>query len=184
MDKAEIIDSLKLLGEIAAKDNRVIDIAVYGGAAIVLVWNFRVSTRDVDAVVVDAKDGRFLRRAVAKVAEIKGLEPDWMNDAVKGFIHERQDLRELPLFSEQENCGIRVFAPSAEYMLAMKCIAMRLDDPRSQDADDIKNLLAVLNIQDADTALDIVRRYYPEKMIAPKARFGLEELIEQNLKTP
>ena len=179
MDRAEIIDGLRMLGEIARERGRVVDIAVYGGAAITLAWEFRASTRDVDAVAVDAKDGRFLREAAAKVAEIKGLEPDWINDAVKGFIHDKQELEELPVFSSEENCGIRVFVPSAEYMLAMKCMAMRLDEPQSRDAEDIGNLLAELGIREVDVALDIVRRYYPDGVIAPKVRFGLEEIIEQ-----
>ena len=179
MDRAEIIASLQALGEIARRAGRTVDIAVYGGAAIVLVWNFRVSTRDVDAVVMDARDSEFLRDAVAEVAEAKGLPPDWMNDAVKGFIHERQDLEALPLFSDAANCGIRVYVPSAEYMLAMKCMAMRLDEPQSQDANDIRDLLAVLEIRSLDRALSIVRHYYPDGMIPPKVRFGLEELLEQ-----
>lgn len=179
MDRAEIIANLQALGDMARREGRTVDIAVYGGAAIVLVWNFRVSTRDVDAVVLDARDSQFLRDAVAEVANAKGLEPDWMNDAVKGFIHERQDLEALPLFSDEANCGIRVYAPSAEYMLAMKCMAMRLGEPQSQDASDIRDLLALLGIQELEAALDIVRRYYPDGRIAPKVRFGLEELLEQ-----
>ena len=178
MTKHEIIAGLQALGELAREDNRVIDIAIYGGAAIVLAWNFRVATKDVDAVVMNAQDGEFLRAAVAKVAAAKGFAPDWLNDAVKGFLHQKQDLQELPLFSGHENCGIRVFTPTAEYMLAMKCMAMRLGEG-SQDAADIRSLLATLKIQTLDAAMDIVARYYPEEMIAPRVRFGLEELIEQ-----
>lgn len=176
MDKTQIIAALGLLAEIARREGRVIDIAIYGGAAIILAWGFRVSTMDVDAVCMDTKANPFLRKAVAEVAEAQGLEADWLNDAVKGFIHGKQDLRELPLFCKAENPGLRVFVPSAEYMLAMKSMAMRLE-PHSTDADDIESLLDTLGIDHVDAALDIVSKYYPDNLIAPKVRFGLEEII-------
>ena len=71
MEKTQIIAALEMLGQIARREGRVVDIAVYGGAAIILVWGFRVSTMDVGAVCVDAKDNPFLRKAAAV-----GLESD------------------------------------------------------------------------------------------------------------
>ena len=49
----------------------MVDMAVYGGSAIVLAWEFRVATRDVDAVVHG--DPTFIRRAVKQVADEQGL---------------------------------------------------------------------------------------------------------------
>ena len=49
--REEIRRGLVRLGELALAEQKIIDIAVYGGSAIVLAWGFRVATRDVDAVV-------------------------------------------------------------------------------------------------------------------------------------
>ena len=47
-DQGEIRRALTRLGEIAWGAQRIIDMAVYGGSAIVLAWGFRVATKDVD----------------------------------------------------------------------------------------------------------------------------------------
>ena len=68
--QGEMQRALTRLGEIAWGAQRIIDMAVYGGSAIVLAWGFRVATKDVDAVV--RGDPSFLRRAVRQVAEEEG----------------------------------------------------------------------------------------------------------------
>jgi hypothetical protein len=60
---------------------------VYGGAALVLTFPNRVATKDVDAVF----QGRagWMREATAAVAAARDWPPDWLNDAVKGFLSPR-----------------------------------------------------------------------------------------------
>jgi hypothetical protein len=59
------------------------EIFLVGGAAIALCIDGRRATRDLDAVFLPTDA---VRRAAAEVAEREGLEPDWLNDAVKGFL--------------------------------------------------------------------------------------------------
>ena len=83
-----------------------------------------------------------------------------MNDAAKAFFHAdppREDLFDLP--------NLRVWAPTAGYMLAMKCIAARFD---SHDLDDVKFLIEYLHLRKPDDVFRIVERYYPKRMIPPK----------------
>jgi hypothetical protein len=60
----------------AVKSGRLVEIAVYGGSALVLTLADRVATRDVDAVIQN--DAKWLRGAVAIVAEERGWPPDWL----------------------------------------------------------------------------------------------------------
>ena len=58
----------------------------------------------------------------------------------------------------------------------MKCVSMRLGE-EFRDLDDVRYLVRHLNISNAETALEIVARYFDDDMIAPKTRLALEELL-------
>ncbi len=124
LTKEDILKAFEEIGEIANERGVIIDIGVYGGSAIALQWEFRRSTRDVDIVVFG--DPQFLREAAATVADRHGWPDNWINDAVKGFVSVRQDLQMYLEFPKgTESPGLRVFTPTPEYLLAMKCMAMR-----------------------------------------------------------
>ena len=59
---------------------------VVGGAALVLLYGARESTKDVDAFTLDAAGSLDLRDAAAKVASGLGLPEDWLNDGAKGYL--------------------------------------------------------------------------------------------------
>ena len=65
---------------------------------------------------------------------------------------------------------------SPEYLLAMKCLGMRLG-PEFHDEADIRYLLRYLNVTDYETAMEIVTRYYPTKRIPQKTLYALEEIL-------
>jgi hypothetical protein len=54
-----------------------------GGAAMALAYYQGRMTRDVDALFVPAPA---VRAAAEEVGATHGLEPDWLNDAAKGFL--------------------------------------------------------------------------------------------------
>jgi len=101
---------------------------VCGGAALVLLYGARETTRDVDAFVAAGMDAGPLRAASGRVAEALGLPVDWLNDAAKGYAH---GLTPGATVFETENLLIRSLAP--EQLLAMKLSAWR-DDLDISDA--------------------------------------------------
>lgn len=56
---------------------------VVGGAAMALAYDRGRLTRDVDALFVPAPE---VRRIAEAMSGPHGLEPDWLNDAAKGFL--------------------------------------------------------------------------------------------------
>ncbi|CCH79689.1 hypothetical protein BN12_530023 [Nostocoides japonicum T1-X7] len=56
---------------------------VVGGAAMALAYDADRLTRDVDALFVPAPE---VRQIIEEMSGPHGLEPDWLNDAVKGFL--------------------------------------------------------------------------------------------------
>ena len=110
-----------------------------GGAVMCLAFDARDSTKDVDAV---CKPSGEIRAAVIRVAEKEGVTDHWLNDAVKGFVSDRGSFQK---FLELSN--LTVLCADARYMLAMKCLAMRLGEGY-RDEDDVRYLLKNLGIED------------------------------------
>lgn len=145
------------------------EILIVGGAAMCLVYNARESTKDVDGVFVPTT---LLRNIVAKVGEAHGLEAGWLNDGVKGFLSSTggDDKEEVMTLS-----NFKVWAPSPEYMLAMKCISARAD---SYDAEDISFLINHLGLTELSEVLALVMKYYPQERIPQKTSYFIEEILE------
>ena len=144
------------------------EVYVLGGAVMCLVFDARASTRDIDAFFRPAAEVRAAARAVAAAA---GLPGDWLNDAVKGYLSHREDFRGYLDLS-----NLRVLTASPEYLLAMKCLAMRLGEG-FHDEDDVRFLLRYLNLTDYGKALEVVTRYYPRERLPQKTLYALEELL-------
>jgi len=142
------------------------EIGLCGGAVMCLVFNARKSTKDIDAVFHPTGE---IRAASKAVAQKMGLPDSWLNDAAKGFFLTRPPVQEVIELS-----NLRVWAPQAEYMLAMKCVSARFD---SHDLDDTRFLLDYLAIQTVEEACRIIEQYYPRHAIPPKTRYLLEELL-------
>ena len=145
------------------------EVYVVGGAVMCLVFDARPATRDIDAYFRPAKEVRAAARAVAVAS---GLPPDWLNDAVKGYLSSNEDFHRY-----LDRSNLRVLTASPEYLLAMKCLAMRLG-VGFHDEDDVRFLLRYLNLTDYGKALEIVTRYYPKERIPQKTLYALEELLE------
>ncbi len=168
LTKADIERLLKLLDEELSEEGIRAELYMVGGAVMCLALDARPATRDVDAYFRPTKQ---VREAAARVAARAGVDDDWLNDAVKGYLGSRGDF--VP-FLELPN--LLVFVARPEYLLAMKCAAMRMGE-EFHDLDDVRYLLRYLNIDRVDDAMAIVTRYFDEGMLLPKTRFALEELL-------
>jgi len=144
------------------------ELYLVGGAVMCLAYHARHSTRDVDGLFLPAKS---IREAAKKVAAKAHVNPDWLNDAVKGYL---SDKGEFEIFLELSHLKVMVAKP--EYLLAMKCLAMRIGEGL-HDLDDVRYLLRYLNIEKYDKALDIITRYYPKSRFPQKTLYALEEII-------
>lgn len=144
------------------------ELFVVGGAVMCLAYAQRPSTRDIDAFFRPALQ---VREAAMRVARRSGIEPDWLNDGVKGFLSERG---EFARFLELDHLLVMLAQP--EYLLAMKCLAMRIGEEFHDEAD-IRYLLRHLNIDNYEAALKIITRYYPVERFPQKTLYALEELL-------
>jgi hypothetical protein len=178
LSREDILRGLRRIDELARQAHKVVDIAIYGGAALAIAFDMRVTTRDVDAVIRGSPD--FVRASAATVAAEEGWPRDWLNDGVKGFLSPNEELSLMQEFGAGGGSGLRIFMPSPQYLFAMKCMAMRPEGlDGSHDISDIEALAHAARIPDAAAALEIVEAFYPDREIPPKVRFGVEEIMQR-----
>jgi len=147
------------------------EICIVGGAAMILAFGSRESTRDIDALLMAPSQ---IRVAAAKVAEEHNLPANWLNDGAKGFASELPiEAKELLHYS-----NLRVIAPPAQYILAMKCVAARvgLDE---HDKEDTKFLIQHLGFRNWEAVLEIVGKYYDAKRIPAKTQYFIREVCDE-----
>jgi hypothetical protein len=148
---------------------------LFGGTVMVLAYAARVSTKDVDAIFQPTK---LMREVADEVGKTNNLPAGWLNDGVKGFVSAKHDLTQgnLPQFS-----NLRLTMPTPEYLLAMKCMASRIDPVQSEGGDvrDIIFLIRHLGLKSAAAVMGVVAEYYPASQIPIKAQYLVESLFEE-----
>ena len=149
-----------------ARRSVVGEVGLLGGAVMCLVFQARDSTKDVDALFAPTRE---IHDAVLAVARAFGIPDDWLNDAATGFV-----VSSPPRIQGLDLLNLRVWAPTADYMLAMKCVSARFD---THDADDVAFLIRHLGLATPDEVFERITRYYPHGRVPPRTRFLVEELL-------
>jgi hypothetical protein len=161
----------ELLNEELGRAGTVGELFVVGGAVMCLAYSARRSSQDVDATF---RPPTQVREAAARVAARAKVKPDWLNDAVKGFISAQGDFAP---FLELDH--LRIMMAQPEYLLAMKCLALRIG-AEFHDEDDVRFLLRLLEVRAYESALAIITKYYPLERFAQKTLYALAELLPKS----
>jgi hypothetical protein len=184
-DRAALLDAFDQIGRAAVVAGTKLQIAVYGGSALMLASNFRFATEDVDIAEIGGQWPTWLSEVVLRIANEKNWSTTWLNDAVTFHLSSRaQADRDLTAFGTfprlGEHVGLCVFVPTARYMLALKLKALRVSDfeKGQQDMADVAHLLKVLNLTEIKHAIEILAEFFPNSAAdADKQRFVLKRLF-------
>lgn len=174
MSQGGSLDAAKILALFHELSDRLADAGVFaqlfvvGGAAMALAHDDGRVTRDVDALFVPAPQ---VRQIAEDMSHAHGLEPDWLNDAVKGFLP-GDDENPRTVF-ESESLLVQV--PSPQYLLAMKLHASR-DERDLDDAAVLFNRLEYRSVQDC---IDLLIQTYPLGQLLPRHRYLAEEVTRR-----
>ena len=166
LGRSELLNAFELLDDELGKMGVDADLFVVGGAAMAVAYDARRATTDVDAIFVPSKD---VRTAALRVAEELGLEEDWLNDGVKGFLP-GEDVEQIGVY---EGRNLHVAAASPKFLLAMKLMASRTE----RDIDDIKTLYEICGLTTAEEGLAVLESFYPQDLILPRVQFLLQEMF-------
>ena len=146
------------------------ELFLVGGAVMCLAYSARPSTQDVGGLF---RPARQIREAAARVALRAGVQPDWLNDGVKGFLSDQGDFAP---FLELDHLRVLVAQPA--YLLAMKCLSFRIG-AEFHDEDDVRYLLRHLNMTSYEKVVEMIGRYYPLQRFPQKTLYALNELLPQ-----
>ena len=171
LTEAEIREALAALNRALAQRGIKGEVCLFGGAAMVLAFQARQSTKDVDAIFAPAA---LIRELAAEVGRERGWEEDWINDGVKGWLSSRQQVTDAGL----DLPNLAVMMPMPEYLLAMKCMAARAES-ESRDMEDVKFLIQHLGLRKEEEVLSLVEKYYPPNRIAVKTRYFAASALEE-----
>lgn len=168
LSRQEILRLFDLLNAELGQDAVNGELFLVGGAVMCLAYNVRPATHDVDALF---RPPRAVREAAGRVALQTGVDGKWLNDAVKGYLSETGTFT-----SFLELSHLHVMVAQADYMLAMKCLSLRIG-AEFHDLEDVRYLLRYLDITDSAEALSVISRFYPLERFSQKTLYALEELL-------
>jgi len=174
LDRKRMIALLGEVGAQIAQSDAIVEVAIFDSNALVLQFDFRENTEDVDYIPVRGDNG-LLKQAAQVIADRHHLPVGWLNDAVSlNPLSPKGKTLHLGDFP-QENPGLRVFVAQAQYILAMKILAMR-SSLETKDIEDIWNLWDYLGIEDAEQARAVFEDYYPTKTLPKRHSLLLQDI--------
>jgi len=145
LGRNELLNAFELLDDELGAMGVEADLFVVGGAAMAVAYDARRATTDVDAIFAPAKE---VRTAALRVAGELGLEEDWLNYGVRGFLP-GEDVEQVGVY---EGKNLHVAAASPKFLLAMKLMASRTE----RDTDDIKTLYEICGLKTAEEGLAVL----------------------------
>ncbi|MBE5459436.1 nucleotidyltransferase [Mycobacteroides abscessus] len=167
-DQPEIRAAFHLLATKLQRRKIIGHVHVIGGAAMLLAYNSRTITRDIDAIFAP---GRPVVDAVREIAREKQWPPIWLNNQTAAY-SVRNPGQGLTVFDHPH---LQVMATPPEHLLAMKVLAAR----PVRDANDALILLQHLNIRTAEPVWEIMGRYFTDTMISDRSRLFVDDIIDR-----
>lgn len=166
MEREEIRQLLTQLGSRLHARGIQGEMYIVGGAAMALAFDFRRSTRDIDAIF---EPKTAIYEEAAAMARDFSLPPGWLNDGVKGFLGP-EDPEAAPIL---EAPGLRCLTASPKMLLALKVLAHRV----GEDENDVLLLADLLELSNATQVLEVASSVFGDRLDAA-AQFFVEELFQ------
>jgi hypothetical protein len=164
VEKEQIHKAFMRLGEIL-RDRRVTgEIDVFGGAAMVLGFDFRRATQDLDSLVTSGR-GQVMQ-AAEEVGKELHLPPSWLNEQATIYLSKHKEFSFFKTYPSEAQFGLRVLLARPEYVYAAA-------------VDDIKHLALHLNRTSAEDLLSLLKYYYPNEQITPERVLQVTELARK-----
>jgi hypothetical protein len=168
LSRTRIVQAMNLLGELAEQEDITLELCLFGGSAMMLAYRSREATKDVDVI---ARPSDVALRMAKTVAERLNLPESWMNNDVRRFVSDQGTFAPLEI-EELESAAkrkLKISRASAEYLLAMKCLAGRSALPGfSGDIEDIRFLIRKMGIRTIAQVQEQIDRFYPNDTFTPR----------------
>jgi hypothetical protein len=165
MNASDIERYLLLVGEElqAMGVSEPIQLLLVGGGYMLTQIRNRAATGDIDTVWLhpeiysDSEIYRLFKAAVRFVADDEGLDADWLNINVGGFVRAAGPLPKRKLW--KKFAVVHVYLPPKDFVLALKLTAAR-----EKDQNDIESLFSALGIDTRKKAQKVIDKYIKQEI--------------------
>lgn len=179
IDLDVVSGAFEVMGRYLREREALGEIAIYGGTAILLQFDWRRTTQDVDAVILNGEREGAVKDAVAYAALALGLPDEWLNNYVDGFTPEREERSFFSAFGSYpagETPGLRVFLAKPEYLCAMKLKALERGVLDDRDFNDAVRLAREVGVEDEEGLMRIYAGFFPDEELPPLSALRLPEV--------
>ena len=157
--KEDILEIFEYLNEMLKENQLHLDLTVYGGSIMTIVYDGRPATKDVDCIYNTANEV-LLNNILSNVKSAFCLQDEWLNSEVKEPLKYilKEDIETFKVYS-----NLTILKPIPEQLLAMKVLAARPEP--SKDFIDARLLCEDLEVTTKKHLIDIFRNYFSRTLL-------------------
>ncbi len=162
MDKQKLLEIFDYLNERLKENQLQLEITVYGGSIMTMVYDNRPATKDIDCVFSEINI-KLLENILENVRFVFNLSEGWINEDIKeplkSILKEEKEIYKV-------YSNLKILKPKAEQLLAMKVLAARPEP--AKDFVDAYILCKDLNITTKDKLMEIISDYIPLTLLGER----------------
>ena len=178
MSREELEQALTRLGQLLRERQVTGEIAVFGGAAMIIGFHFNRRTQDIDAQITEGHGQ--VTQAAHEVARELSLPTTWLNEQATAYLSEHREFSFFRTYPSEGEYGLRVMMAQPRYLLAMKLLGLRTD----RDVPDVVHLARQLKLTTKEQLLSLLQRYYPDERVPAKRLARLDDVVRQLNEAP
>lgn len=162
MDRQKLLNIFDYLNERLKENQLYLEITIYGGSIMTMVYDNRPATKDIDCVFSET-NSKLLENILDITQFTFNLSDDWINEEIKTPLKSilKEDKETYKTYS-----NLNLLKPKTEQLLAMKLLAARPEP--AKDFIDAYILCKDLNIKTRQELLNIFSEYMPLTLIGER----------------
>ena len=162
MDRDKLLQIFDYLNERLKENQLQLELTIYGGTIMTMVYDNRPATKDIDCVFSEVNQ-KLLENILRMTRFTFNLPENWINEEIKEPLKSiiKEDKETYKVYS-----NLKILKPKAEQLLAMKILAARAEP--AKDFIDAFILCRDLNIRTREELLNVVEKYLPLTLIGER----------------
>jgi hypothetical protein len=166
-DRDSLIKGFRLLADNLELKGVIGHIYVIGGAAMILAYDARRITRDINALF---EPDTAVTAAVREIAHKQGWPETWLNNQASAFVSRTPGNGSVAF----DHPYLQVLVTPADHLLAMKVLAAR----SVRDSDDIRALIKRLGLRTPKEVFEVVSRFFPDETLPQRSKLLVEDILQ------
>lgn len=171
-DKRKLLEIFAYLNERLKENQLQLEITIYGGSIMTVVYDNRPATRDIDCVFSET-NSKLLENILDLTRFTFNLYDGWINEEIKEPLKSilKEDKETYKVYS-----NLKILKPITEQLLAMKILAARPEP--AKDFIDAYILCKDLNITTKAELLETISAYIPLTLLGERQMMFIKYLGE------